>query len=59
MHVVASFALTAGLALLRKLATQALFEYLIIAIAEAGVKSTKTEWDDKLLEEIKKTLGRA
>ena len=58
MQVVASILLSMLLTLLRKIATQAMFEYLLLAIAEAGVKSTKTDWDDKLLEEIKKALGR-
>lgn len=46
------------MALLQKFATQAVFEYLIFSLAEACVKSTNTDWDDKKLEELERLIGR-
>ena len=43
-------------ALLLKLVTQAMFEYILVETAELAAKSTKTDFDDKLVEKIKEAL---
>jgi hypothetical protein len=58
MNILTTFLLTSALAMLRKLATQQLFEHIVISVAEAGVKSTKTTWDDELVGKIKAALGK-
>jgi hypothetical protein len=43
---------------LKAFASQVVFEYVLDQLIEAGVKSTKTEWDDKLLERIREERKR-
>jgi len=44
---------------LAKLATKEFFEWALLEIADAAVKSTKTGHDDKWLAKFKRTIGRA
>jgi hypothetical protein len=52
------FLLAALKAILIKLATQEAIEFLLVWLAEIASKSTKTTYDDELVDKIKELLGR-
>lgn len=52
------FLLAALKAILIKLASQEAIEFLLIWAAEIAAKSTKTHYDDELVDKVKELLGR-
>nr|AKH47438.1 hypothetical protein [uncultured marine virus] len=45
-----------GIKVIKHLATKAMAKFIFLELADRFVKSTETDFDDKILAEIKKTL---
>lgn len=46
------------ISMLMSLATEAFFKEILIMVAEMAAKSTKTDFDDKLVEKMKEALEK-
>jgi len=57
MSMILGIAGKALIGLLMSLATEAFFRDIFIMLATQAAKSSKTKWDDELVENIKKHLG--
>lgn len=58
MSALLQVAAKALMSLLMSLATEAMFKEVMIMLAEMAAKSTKTEYDDRLVDKIKEVLEK-
>jgi hypothetical protein len=58
MATIVSIAGKVALSVLARLATEEVFEKLLIMLAEYAASSSKTKWDDKLVVTLKDALGK-